>query len=160
RAAGSAQGAFLRALGFGPLFHFEEKQSQRSRRIMLSLDFQEEPMTLQVALIGKDGFVLASDKKDVAELWSRRTSETRKILVSEKRDLVCAFSGHPLLSAAATRLLEFASEPGIDIAFSLKDGAQRTLDHYERNVQATIHGDLIVLILGKHPQLWSVAFVN
>jgi 20S proteasome alpha/beta subunit len=127
---------------------------------MLSLDFQEEPMTLQVALIGKDGFVLASDKKDVAELWSRRTSETRKILVSEKRDLVCAFSGHPLLSAAATRLLEFASEPGIDIAFSLEDGAQRTLDNYERNVQATIYGDLIVLILGKHPQLWNVSFVN
>ena len=58
-------------------------------------------MTFQVALAGKDGFVIASDRKGLAgggptgtgRILMRHTSEMRKILVSKSGNLVFAFSG-------------------------------------------------------------------
>ena len=130
---------------------------------MRSFNFLQEEelnMTLQVALVGKDGFVIASDMKAVAESLIRRATEMRQILISEKGDLVCAFSGHHLLSKAANRLLKSASEPGTNISLCLEAKAEQAFDDYERNIQVTIHGDLIVAIPGTPPQMWNVSFLN
>lgn len=65
-------------------------------------------MTLQVALQGRDGFVIASDRKNLAKdeknispRWIAQTGETGKILVSKDEDLVCAFAIHESYSAIA-----------------------------------------------------------
>lgn len=75
---------------------------------------ENELMTLQVGLVAKNGFVLASDRKavrDFSELPDSRaihysvSSQTTKILISENKKLVCAFSGSKPSVLAAQRLI-------------------------------------------------------
>lgn len=82
----------------------------------LSLPEDEAPMTLQVALIAKDGFVIASDTKafaggeSIAPFSKRhlvlRSAKTRKILISETGNVVVAFSGNQAVQNIAHHLVE------------------------------------------------------
>jgi 20S proteasome alpha/beta subunit len=87
-------------------------------------------MTLQVALIGKDGFVIASDRKTVNEASVRRTAETTKIIVSDKADIVCAFSGSHIVSSVAKHVAAALNSYGDrdDIETRLEKAA---LEHFE-----------------------------
>jgi hypothetical protein len=74
---------------------------------------EETPMTLQVALGGKNGFVIASDRKALAggsltssgRFTMQHTSDDGKILVSERKDMVCAFSFNTIARELARRLV-------------------------------------------------------
>ena len=69
-----------------------------------------EPKTLQVALIGRDGFVLASDTRATTGGFNaiRRSSDVRKILLSSSGSLVCAYSGDDLAKMIAQGLIDSA----------------------------------------------------
>jgi hypothetical protein len=77
----------------------------------------DSDMTLQVALAGRDGFVIASDTKAISGTGAsafpgagtrniRRSSSVRKILVAVNGGLVCAFSGDELSMAIAQKLVD------------------------------------------------------
>jgi 20S proteasome alpha/beta subunit len=77
-------------------------------------------MTLQVGLVAKNGFVLASDRKAVRNFRKlppvegrtrlNTSSKITKILVSTNGKLVCAFSGSDASAAVARRLIDSCPE--------------------------------------------------
>jgi hypothetical protein len=97
---------------------------------------EEEPMTLQVGLMARDGFVIASDRKasrDFRPVTTIRAnisrtqvrgvaSEIRKVLVSRNKNLVCAFSGDDLSKNMADALVascpkQFSDDQAIEAYF-------------------------------------------
>jgi hypothetical protein len=68
--------------------------------------WEDTPVTLQVALVGTDGIVLASDKKTVYLDDVTTTSMTSKILVDDSRTLALAYAGHEISQLVARRVLE------------------------------------------------------
>jgi 20S proteasome alpha/beta subunit len=146
---------------------------QRIDAIMRTFDFHQEEeelnMTLQVALVGKDGFVIASDTKasaggDSIKPFSKdyrmyRSAETRKIVVSEDKTLVCAFSGHQTVSYVSSRLIRYVNEnPGVDMSQRLEVVLQDLFATLDDNVQLATKGDLIVAIPAVGGRLWDASF--
>lgn len=62
-------------------------------------------MTLQVAFVGSDGFVMASDRKVTFWQPSRYSSPTGKFAVSDENGIVCAHSGDEFALEAANHLI-------------------------------------------------------
>lgn len=62
-------------------------------------------MTLQVALVGSDGFVMASDRRATFFKPSRYSTPTRKFAVSDETGIVCAYSGDEFAAEVASHLI-------------------------------------------------------
>jgi hypothetical protein len=67
--------------------------------------WEDTPMTLQVALVGTDGIVLASDKLRVVYDPVRHSSLTSKILVDPKQKIAIACAGYDISETVARRIL-------------------------------------------------------
>jgi hypothetical protein len=61
-------------------------------------------MTLQVAFVGLDGILIASDTKGASDGPIRRITQARKILVSGDNAFICAFAGESRSLAVAQEL--------------------------------------------------------
>jgi 20S proteasome alpha/beta subunit len=72
--------------------------------------WEDTPMTLQVALVGSDGIVLASDKKTVVMNNIMTTGVTSKILVDDSSGIAIAYAGHEISQYIARRILR---EPSV-----------------------------------------------
>jgi hypothetical protein len=131
--------------------------------------FQDDlNMTLQVALVGRDGFVIASDTQGVRGvdgIDSKRyaASGVRKILHSVSHRVVCAFSGDQIISNCAQRLLklDLASATEETLRELLQNEIERifkdcTLD-LPPQAPARICGQLILAISGRS-KLWEISF--
>lgn len=67
---------------------------------------EEIPMTLQLALLGTDGLVFASDKKGTFSKDRVRTSSTTtKLFWDRTNGIVCAASGDDLAAQVAAELI-------------------------------------------------------
>jgi 20S proteasome alpha/beta subunit len=123
-------------------------------------------MTLQVALIGKDGFVIASDRKTVNEAMVRRTAETTKIIVSDDADMVCAFSGNHIVSSVAQHVVTTLNSYGdrSDVESRLEKAVREKFDSYDgvpKQALATANRAMIVAAYNQktgRTQLWEVIF--
>lgn len=83
-------------------------------------------MTLQVAFVAADGFVIASDEKSnacedkllecVVPNLIRRANKVHKIVVAEKSPLVCAFSGNDVSAFVAQKLVKSSPDKFTDNA--------------------------------------------
>jgi 20S proteasome alpha/beta subunit len=134
---------------------------------MLLIDFQEEPtMTLQVALVGKDGFVIASDTQVSSgggPVGSRhlmlRTARTEKIFKNE--DIIFAISGNAAVVFIARELLHALHQSlGSDVENTLADLLQTESDAIlakEIGLRQSASGQLIVAVPGIS-KLWEVSF--
>ena len=136
---------------------------------MMSIEFQDEPtMTLQVALVGTDGIVLASDTKATAgggpevPFSSRhlmiRTGTTEKILTNDA--IICAVSGNAAVVSIARELLRaMPKRLGGDIEKNLADLLQIETETILENFGLREHasGQLIVVAPGIS-KLWEVGF--
>jgi len=67
-------------------------------------------MTLQVALVGTDGIVLASDKRTSDVDFVTTTSRTSKIIVDDAATVAIAYAGHEISRYVAGRILR---EPSV-----------------------------------------------
>ncbi len=77
-------------------------------------------MTLQVVLIGEDGFVLASDEQMTRyEGGARSTSLTEKIFINSAKNVICACAGDNVTEFAADMIM--ASGLGRDPRTTLKE---------------------------------------
>jgi hypothetical protein len=134
----------------------------------LSSGEDEIRMTFQVALVGKDGFVIASDRKATrgGELnldltyKMRTSSDTRKILVSENDNLVCAYAGNQLVPFLAERLVKSLKDGvGSDTSARLQEKIGELFAGFNNSrFQENISGELIVAVPGTS-QLWEVSFI-
>jgi hypothetical protein len=68
--------------------------------------WEDTPVTLQVALVGTDGIVLASDKRTVYLDEVTTSGTTSKILVDESGSFALAYAGHEISQVIARRILE------------------------------------------------------
>jgi 20S proteasome alpha/beta subunit len=134
-----------------------------------SLQEEELNMTMQVAMVSKDGFVIASDTKasaggDSVKPFSKdyrkyRSAETRKIVVSSDNTLVCAFSGNQIVSNVAHRLIRSVNEnPGVDMSGCLEDKLQDLFATFDDNIQSATKGNLIVAFPALTGKLWDASF--
>lgn len=129
---------------------------------------KEFNMTLQVALIGKDGFVIASDRKTVNEAGWRRTAETVKIILSSDADIVCAFSGNHVVSSVAKHVIASLNSYGDrdDVESLLLDAVQTKFESYDgalRDSLAKAGRAMIVAAYNQksgRAQLWEVIFTT
>lgn len=79
---------------------------------------EEIPMTLQVALVGSDGVLLASDTKYGMTNKYRHTFVATKIRIDRERGIALAYAGNDLgIIAARSILTDLTAE---DFAFSLE----------------------------------------
>jgi hypothetical protein len=98
-------------------------------------------MTWQVGLLGCDGFVIASDRKAVAEgnlitdsRWVRQTGETRKILLRPKtKDFICVYSINEVAGDIAARLVE-------DHRLSDFESNQDVIERVRNRCEEIVHG--------------------
>jgi hypothetical protein len=127
----------------------------------------EIKMTFQIALVGKDGFIIASDRKAVrggeptyaGAYQMRTTSDMRKILVSENHNLVCAYAGNQIVSWVAERLVKSLKDGvGSDPSNLLQDKIGEIIAAFPSQLQENITGQLIVAVPGTS-QLWEVSFI-
>ncbi len=137
---------------------------------MFDLTFVEDEikMTFQVALVGKDGFVIASDRKATRGgdqnhnlTYTMRTStDMRKILVSEDDNLVCACAGNQLVPLVAERLLKSLKDgAGSDMLATLREKLAEVIAGFNTSrIQEAIEGQMIVAVPGIS-QLWEVSFI-
>jgi 20S proteasome alpha/beta subunit len=136
--------------------------------------FQEDlNMTLQVALVGNDGFVIATDTKastDGGPLAPvpnrnqlRRSSSTPKMVVSDSKKLVCVFSGEQTVGQLARRLINYVNEnPGLDLSNCLEEKITERLGSFE-TVRSKISGNLIAAIPAAEdgiPKLYHVTILE
>ena len=137
------------------------------------IPFEEEPdMTLQVALIGTDGFVIASDTKAVsgggiAAPFSKKHrlrmfSETTKIIHNDADTLVCAFSGNQTIREIARRLRDAVGEDaGQDLAAQLQNKIDAAFAACSDTVRNNANGLIIVIIPNAEngmPKMWEISF--
>jgi hypothetical protein len=126
-----------------------------------------EPMTLQIAMIGKDGIVIASDTKaSSAANWRQipsgtqrtitRTFKGPKILISPTNSLVCLFSGSDAAALLAQTMVanaprEFANDREVS-------------DYLTKQTSKNMTNELIIAAIpkalaGVH-KLWRVSFLS
>jgi hypothetical protein len=74
--------------------------------------WEHAPMTLQVALVGNDGFVIASDTKGTFYHPASYSDKTRKFLLSDEGRSIFCFSGNHLAYSVACRL-QNANRPSV-----------------------------------------------
>jgi 20S proteasome alpha/beta subunit len=125
-------------------------------------------MTLQVALIGKDGFVIASDRKTVNEVSVRRTAETTKVIVSDKADIVCAFSGTHIVSSVAKHVVATLNSYGDrdDIETRLEKAVLEKFELYDGPVREHLAKAGRAMIVAAYNEkngrarLWEVIFTG
>ena len=132
---------------------------------LIPVQEEELNMTLQVGLVGHDGFVIASDTKAVTGGDStaggpstmRRTGATRKILVSDSGNLVCAFSGNQTIPLVARQLLGLLNDHlGADVEKCLLEKTEQILDAIGAG-RLGLSGVLILAVPGI-PKLWEITF--
>lgn len=126
---------------------------------MFSFDLSQENchMTLQAALIGKDGFVVASDTKSISGggpapggTAMRRSSETRKIVVSQNGNLVCVSSLDQTARTLADKLIkDIDRSPGLDVRVCLSERIENALASFY-DARRHVGGRLLIGIPGTH----------
>ncbi len=122
-------------------------------------------MTFQVAMLGSDGFIMASDTKIVREAEVRSSSSSTKIFSHPKRGLVCACSGQEVSLLAKDRLFETVEDTPLDQPHMWKvlmEVAGATWRHCYGEEAVVPHiaqekGTLLVAEFGEQgPKLWTV----
>lgn len=118
-------------------------------------------MTLQVAMIARDGFIVASDKK----VWGRTPRNDRKISLSETGNVAIAAAGTSVAGRFANKLvtlLDVRADLYSKTKNVLEEESRRILDDWKNNsfdgfVKALSENDnrLIVVLRGT-PHLWEI----
>jgi len=129
---------------------------------------EEFDMTLQVALVGKDGFVLASDRKTSSgglvpggKPHIRRTGDARKILISKSGTVSCAIYGNQMMSSFAGRLLNsLDGHADWNTEDRLLDESDKIFRQYDTSLFASGVGLILVFTEAKTDtsRLWDIQF--
>lgn len=131
---------------------------------------EDSPMTLAVAFMGRDGWVLASDRRLYQTGWSLDlptnqrisgavTATTPKIHYDESTGIIYSFAGDGIAALAGELLVSKIQVNGSNnIGTLLNEVGNETFHKHIRQVVGVnnnIHRELLVLFLKKHPaELW------
>jgi len=119
--------------------------------------WEDTPMTLQVALVGTDGIVLASDRKTVISGNVNQSSDRSKILFDPGQEIAIAHS-HCEISKKVARLILSSNAPMKErlSAQKLRSFASEAWDQ-EAWKSLDMHGELIIV---SKADLGQILYVN
>ncbi|HXX23400.1 MAG TPA: hypothetical protein VEO19_09640, partial [Terriglobia bacterium] len=95
------------ARGYSALSKHQFNTNKNPEEIVESLQLvrEEIPMTLQVAMVGTDGIIVASDRQVMLYDGPRATRLSSKIIKSRSKGVVLAWSGHDIAYEISRRIL-------------------------------------------------------
>jgi hypothetical protein len=112
-------------------------------------------MTFQVALVGSDGVLLASDRRYTRQDTCRSSFQSDKIFVSPKGDISCCSAGDEIAEEVGVEFLKMLSADGTDVEFRgrLESMARSTIAARRSYARGML---LLVRNGPSGPGLWSV----